>query len=338
MKIYQHLDCYNIRFNEITESEEIKVVSVEYNLINSRTTTITLVFSPKLCKIYEVQTNLSLDMADLSELADLRFIVLSKNKEYLTKLVPPMLQFWEYDEFLLMASLRSKEKIEVRKQLRNILEHEPNFEFRSHARAFKEIDMQLQLIPMQEMGIPYFTFSEFLKTAEAEKFTSKEKGTGYARMYQIWRSQAKACLKNNVRAEYVFSSGEKCGQPVFNAAGFIMEKIIIQTPVYMGSSFDDKRVVYCTFHSHEHDLKFAGPDRTDIVLFNFLDKGMLVEQWVVYTDPNSNETPDFSNDLFSILRTRPDWQSTEFRLAEQLQPIQSSPETGYYLIPKIGLH
>jgi hypothetical protein len=327
MKVMECLNKYVIRYRKLNPEEEVKEMHVTYNLINGRSITLDIVFEPRTTRIIEIVADLSIDNEDIREIAELKW-KLGFTHEMLEKKLPPLFAFHEENGYMIVAFLPSKTKITVRTQLRDILEGVQQVVFRPNYFLYKDMKDSYQYVPIHQCGMEFYTYTEFIKLPHIQKLKNQDKGLAYARYYRDLKTHALVCKDLDIPPTFIYGAGKLQGKVAFAEKDYVIEEIHIKRPVFLGR-YEGKKVIYVTCHSHN-----VHQDMTcDFVLFCYLNDGMLEKQWVVYTNPATEITEGFNQEIINIIDR--EVSKDEIRVAEDNQPIVSSKSNGYYLIPTI---
>ncbi|KQN96884.1 hypothetical protein [Paenibacillus sp. Leaf72] len=329
MKVFEYTNNYLIRYNERAAADSFLEVTADYRLINGRSTSLKVVVNAMTFQVVEILADIRLENEDVRDISEQQWIA-GTGKEFLNVKVPTVHQYWVQGELTLLACFQEIENKPVSIQLRDHIEDVYNVSFKPNFQLLHEIKEKLKFFPHKRYDILFYTYKEFINKLENKSL--KEKGTAYARAYQAWRTMAMACIAQGIPFNFIRGHAFYDRDSVFIEKDYFIEEIEIRKPAYMGSQFDDKQVILCTFHSHD----LAQSENTDLALFSYINKGILERQWSVFINPGISFTPEIAPDIVPMLLKKYDKQCTEFRMLQSIQPIQASKESGYYLIPQVS--
>jgi len=326
MKVIEYLNSYVIKYQEITTDMKLREVQVNYNLINGRTVILDIIYEINTNKVIEISTDLSIDNEDIREIVELKWKI-GEPKEILRLKLPQLLLFHEGSNIVVVAYLPNKHKSLVSQQVRDILEETHNVIFRPNYFLYKDMKKNYQYLPIQETGMEFFTYSEFIQLPHIQTLPHHDKGLAYARFYRNLKTHVLACRDLNINPTFIYGSGTNSGKIAFKQNNYYIEEIQILKPVYVGK-FEGKKVVHVTYHSHNVQQNHT----SDIVIFCYINDGMLERQWIVYTNPAF----DLGTDFYPTIKALIDRvvEDAELRALQVNQPIQSAKSNGYYLVPK----
>ncbi|CAM3273305.1 hypothetical protein HP548_02830 [Paenibacillus taichungensis] len=328
MEILDNLNHYKIVFShESVLIGNLKRVQVTFKLINGRFTTLKVTINRGLKKVLYIVAPKNLLKDDVQEIGLQEWIV-----EHYTglqdRLVKPVLQYFIEGEWTLLCCFPYGDLSSARTQIRNMTEEIQNVPLKPDLAIYGDMSFLFKNDPTNVAQIEFYTFNEFISYNELTNET--DNGTHYAQFYRRLRTISQVAIAHKVSPTFV----RKNGQPLFFEKEHFIERVQISKRTYLGSEFDNKNVILCSFHSHDvHQTQHA-----DVVLYSIISDGYMFEQYMVYLNPEITYIPiaEVNADLIDHFTTMLDLQKYEIRLSFKTNSFQASRETGTYLLPQIS--
>lgn len=222
MIITEYNDCFSIKYTNAPDSlidRETQSIAVELSLLNGRKTVAELAVKKKkdgTLKVVEVLLPKDLYPEEIEDIADLRWYVFPKKER--GRKVLPFVSFWEHSGTALVACIsprygvnrksfaeqqRFVEGVEVFPDEERLLCWWPDCRMWEVMKRTKEC---FRLLPVKELVLPFYTFSEWLKRPGAG---SDDKGLEYAAYLRGLRTVLLYCRQKGIEVRLTLGNAEK---------------------------------------------------------------------------------------------------------------------------------